>query len=128
MVVEIVSTGYYRLIQRHCDDGPLAAMCGLILRDEAGHIMFHRDRLAAERGDWSRGLRAVAIHLLTTGCTSFLWLSHGSWLRAIGGSFSELRAEIQKEKYLFLQRLANRRQSLGEAPGALSGQRAASHS
>src|SRR6185295_1956486 len=46
LVVEIVSTGYYRVIQKHVGDKPIADMCKLILRDEARHIDFHRDRLA----------------------------------------------------------------------------------
>src|SRR3954468_3258796 len=47
LIVEIVSTGYYRVIRRHVGDAPIAAMCRLILRDEARHIDFHRDRLGA---------------------------------------------------------------------------------
>ena len=45
-LTELVSTAYYRLLRNHSPDGPLAAMCELILRDEAGHVAFHRDRLA----------------------------------------------------------------------------------
>src|SRR5215510_1374152 len=47
LLTELVSTAYYRVLQSHSTDGPLTAMCGLILRDEAGHVGFHRDRLAA---------------------------------------------------------------------------------
>ena len=36
LLVEIVSTVYYRLIQRHCTDAPVRDMCDLIMRDEAG--------------------------------------------------------------------------------------------
>jgi hypothetical protein len=43
---EIVSTIYYRLMRRHGADPALRAMCRLILRDEAGYIAFHRDRLS----------------------------------------------------------------------------------
>lgn len=121
LVVEIVSTGYYRLIQRHCGDGPVAAMCGLILRDEAGHIVFHRDRLGSESEDWSRGWRASAIWLLGVGCTGFLWLSHGRWLRTLGGSLGELRAEVVLETNAFLESVADFRvrESLqGRSPAA----------
>jgi hypothetical protein len=111
LVVEIVSTGYYRIIQRHCGDAPIAAMCGLILRDEAGHIIFHRDRLAEKRSDWSAGWRGLAIHGLTAGCTGFLWLTHGRWLRTLGGSLAELRAEVRLEKRAFLASLAHCRKS-----------------
>ena len=46
LLTEIVSTAYYRLLHRHGQDEALRAMCRLILRDEAGHVAFHRDRLA----------------------------------------------------------------------------------
>lgn len=107
LVVEIVSTGYYRLIQRYCGDVPIAAMCGLILRDEAGHIVFHRDRLGSGAEDWSRGWRAASIWLLGVGCTGFLWLTHGSWLRTLGGSLGELRAEVVLETKAFLDSVAD---------------------
>jgi hypothetical protein len=109
LVVEIVSTGYYRLIQRHCDDAPIAAMCGLILRDESGHIVFHRDRLGSKNADWSRGWRASAIRALGLGCMSFLWPSHGKWLSVIGASFRELREIVRSETDLFLASVANYR-------------------
>lgn len=119
LVVEIVSTGYYRLIQRHCDDAPLAAMCALILRDEAGHIVFHRDRLGAKMGDWSCGWRAAVIRALGVGCMSFLWLTHGRWLRAIGGTFAELRSEVSSETNAFLKslRIAEARAVSLQSPG-----------
>ena len=44
-LTELVSTGYYRTLRKYSPDGPLAAMCELILRDEGGHVAFHRDRL-----------------------------------------------------------------------------------
>jgi len=45
-LTELVSTAYYRMLRRYSPDGPLAAMCELILRDEGGHVAFQRDRLA----------------------------------------------------------------------------------
>src|SRR6267143_2703451 len=55
LLTEITSTAYYRLLQRHCRIPALEAMCELILRDEAAHIAFHCDRLAAN-GRSPRGL------------------------------------------------------------------------
>lgn len=121
LVVEIVSTGYYRLIQRHCDDAPIAAMCALILRDEAGHIVFHRDRLAAKNADWSRGWRALILRALGVGCMSFLWLSHGRWLSAIDGTLGELSGEIRAEMAAFLQSLRDRRKSTSARAGFVCG-------
>src|SRR5580658_3297699 len=39
-LTELVSTGYYRMLRHHSPDGTLAAVCELILRDEAGHVAF----------------------------------------------------------------------------------------
>src|SRR5687767_6870774 len=48
LLTEIVSTAYYRVLRRHCEDSAVRTMCKRILRDEAGHISFHCDRLASE--------------------------------------------------------------------------------
>ena len=48
LLTEIVSTAYYRLLRRHGEDTALRQMCRLVLRDEAGHVAFHRDRLARQ--------------------------------------------------------------------------------
>jgi hypothetical protein len=50
--VEIISTVYYRMIRKYCGDKPIEDMCRLILRDEAGHIAYHLDRLT---GDYPQG-------------------------------------------------------------------------
>lgn len=46
LLTEIASTVYYRMLRKHCGDPALRGVCRLILRDEAGHIAFHRDRMA----------------------------------------------------------------------------------
>jgi len=107
LVVEIVSTGYYRLIRRHAGDPPIEAMCRLILRDEAGHIAFHRDRLAARHyphGEpwWWR----VAFHGLAHACAGFLWWGHGKCFRTLGASYAELRGHVQSGVHVFLRKLA----------------------
>ncbi|HZI33585.1 MAG TPA: ferritin-like domain-containing protein, partial [Candidatus Binatia bacterium] len=87
-LTELVSTGYYRMLRKYSPDGPLAAMCELILRDEAGHVAFQRDRLAAIgcprpglRGGWWR------IQFLICGYAAgtMLWINHAPCLKAIGG-------------------------------------------
>ena len=57
-LTELVSTAYYRMLRSHSPDGSLAAMCELILRDEAGHVAFQRDRLA-DGGRPKSGLRRL---------------------------------------------------------------------
>jgi len=96
LIVEIVSIGYYRLIQRHCDDEAIAAMCGLILRDELGHIAFHASRLRAGRPLWRMPWWHLYFLLLGEACAMFLWHGHGSDLRAIGATRSELFREVHE--------------------------------
>ena len=57
-LTELVSAAYYRMLRAHSPDGALAAMCELILRDEAGHVAFQRDRLAGS-GSPESGLRGM---------------------------------------------------------------------
>ena len=105
LIVEIVSTAYYQSIRRHCDDEPIARMCRLILRDEAGHVQFHRERLMSLHPDGvSKGWRAGFL-LLGYACTSFLWLGHGPWLREIGVTRGELFGSVQKGFARFLKHL-----------------------
>lgn len=110
LLVEIVSTVYYRLIQRHCTDEPICAMCGLIMRDEAGHIAFHRDRLAAAGVSnlgvcgriWEAQFRAFGM-----AAALMLWVNHGKMLRLLGAGRFEFWREIYKELSHFLTRLGS---------------------
>ena len=106
LIVEIVSTGYYRVIRKHVGDRPLANMCKLILRDEARHIDFHRDRLAAQHPRGFGAGRALIFRLLAECCASFLWLGHGRCLRALGGSRVELFRHVRGGVAGFLSELA----------------------
>jgi hypothetical protein len=105
LVVEIVSTGYYRVIRKHVGDGPIEDMCKLILRDEARHIDFHRDRLAADHPRGLHPLWSLHLHLLAESCAWFLWLGHGRCLRALGGTRAELFAHVRSGTANFLRGL-----------------------
>ena len=107
LIVEIVSTGYYRLIRRHCDDEPIAAMCRLILRDEAGHIAFHRDRLASRHVNGPGAAFGAAFHFLGYACAAFLWVGHGRDLRTIGATRRELFREVTAGVWAFLSSLSH---------------------
>ena len=111
-LTELVSTGYYRMLRKHSPDGPLAAMCELILRDEAGHVAFQRDRLLSAgcprpgmRGGWWR------LQFLFCGYAAgtVLWISHARGLKAIGGTRSEFYSEITRQMTRFIR-------SLGKQP------------
>jgi hypothetical protein len=106
LVVEIVSTGYYRVIRRHVGDEPLAAMCQLILRDEARHIDFHRDRLAARYPRGVGAFWALRFRVLGEACAWFLWLGHGRALSALGGTRRELFHHVRGGIAGFLSELA----------------------
>lgn len=110
-LTELVSTAYYRMLRAHSPDGPLAAMCELILRDEAGHVAFQRDRLASA-GCPKPGLRGLLwrIQFLLCGyaAASVLWASHSPCLKAIGGSRGEFYSEVTRQLTRFVRSLRRR--------------------
>jgi hypothetical protein len=100
LLTEIVSTIYYRLIQRHCQDEPMRAMCGLIMRDEAGHVAFHRARMALEGRNGKCGYGAmweVGFFVLGYAAATMLWVNHARALCAMGATTQEFYSEIRKE-------------------------------
>ncbi len=100
LLTEIVSTIYYRLIQRHCKDEPIRAMCGLIMRDEAGHVAFHRARMALEnrKGKFTYGaIWEAGFFFLGYAAATMLWVNHAPALCAMGANTREFYSEIQKE-------------------------------
>jgi hypothetical protein len=107
-LTELVSTGYYRMIRNHSPDGPLAAMCELILRDEAGHVAFHRDRLA-DAGCPKPGLRGwpwrIQFLLCGYAAGTMLWINHAPGLKAIGGTRAEFCSEITRHIARFIRAL-----------------------
>ena len=111
LLTEIVSTGYYRVLRRHINDTPVRAMCSLILRDEAGHVAFHRARLAAEeKGAGVEGLAWQGqFWLCGFAAATMLWVNHRHCLEAIGGTRAEYYGEVRFEISRFLRRLARDR-------------------
>jgi hypothetical protein len=121
LLVEIVSTGYYRVIRRHCGDKPVEAMCALILRDEAGHVRFHRDRLAADFPDGPPRAWVALFHALGHACTAFLWLGHGRWLRPLGATWAELHRHVRHGLRRFVWDLRARPMRERERPRLTTG-------
>jgi len=107
-LTELVSTAYYRMLRNHSPDGPLAAMCELILRDEAGHVAFQRDRIA-DNGSPRPGLRGWLwrIQFLICGYAAgtMLWVNHAPCLKAIGGTRAEFYSEITRQMTRFIRSL-----------------------
>lgn len=108
LLTEIVSTAYYRLLHRHGADPALRDVCRLILRDEAGHVAFHRDRLAragrAGRATYGRGWE-LRFRLLGMAAATMLWVNHAAGLRAVGGRRAEFYRECGRELSRFVRRL-----------------------
>jgi hypothetical protein len=108
LLTEIASTVYYRLLRRHGDDVALQEMCGLILRDESGHIAFHRDRLA-HAGRFGRLAFGRAwewrFRLLGLGAATMLWVNHAPGLCAVGATRAEFYREVWRELSRFIGRL-----------------------
>lgn len=111
LLTEITSTVYYRLLQRHSPITALAATCALSLRDEAGHVAFHCDRLAAagrsSRGLWG-GLWAAQFCLFGFAAATMLWLNHGKCLLRLGATRSDFFLEVGRELRRFLKCLTAR--------------------
>jgi hypothetical protein len=111
LLTEITSSAYYRLLQRHVQDQPLVDMCSLILRDEGGHIAFHRARLAAggrsAQGIWG-SLWAAQFCLCGYAAGTMLWMNHRPCLVALGASTPEFYREVTVELKRFLRGLVDR--------------------
>jgi hypothetical protein len=100
VIAEVVGTSYYRLLGRHFADPVVRHVCELLLRDEAKHIEFHRDRFATDQRrwlPWKRTAWAAQFQMLFLGATAVAWADHGSALRAIGGTRREFVREARDE-------------------------------
>jgi hypothetical protein len=108
LLTEITSTAYYRLLERHCGIPALEAMCHLILRDEGGHVAFHRDRLAAA-GRVPAGLIgtlwATQFRLCGYAAASMLWVNHRRCLTRLGATTPEFYDEVRSGIERFLNGL-----------------------
>jgi hypothetical protein len=92
-------------MRNHSPDGALAAMCELILRDEAGHVAFHRDRLA-DANVPPKGVRGlvwqVQFWLFGFAAGTMLWINHRPGLKSIGATDTEFYAEVWKQLRRFI--------------------------
>jgi hypothetical protein len=104
LLTELVSTAYYTVLERHVDDWPLQDMCSLILRDEAGHVSYHCDRLAADATD--KGLFWVLqFWLCGYAAATMLWVNHGRCLYPLGARSAEYFREVRFQISRFVHKL-----------------------
>jgi hypothetical protein len=118
LITEIVSHVYYKMLHKHLRDPALRGMCALIIRDESGHIAFHRARLAADgrlRGGRVGLIREAIFRVSGLVAGTVLWVNHRGALRALGGSDAEFYRSIWKGMGRFLSGL--RRDLAGPAGG-----------
>jgi len=117
LLTEIVSNAYYQLMLKHGGprDASIAQMCRLIIRDETGHIAFHKDRLSLSHKSFGM-IWAGLFNLMGLAAGTMLWINHGRAIRALGGTTAEFYDAIWQAMDRFIQGL--RRKTNGP-PSAL---------
>lgn len=86
-------------------DPALSQMCRLVIRDETGHIEFHKDRIARS-GKKFGPLWAGLFKLMGITAGTMLCVNHGKAIRSIGGENSEFYKEISKAIDYFITTLS----------------------
>lgn len=105
VVAELVGTAYYRLLYACSPDAALRQACELMLRDEAKHLAFHRDRFAADHASWlpaERALWAGQLQAFLLAAAEAAWLDHRGALVAIGATRRDFMREVRAECIGFL--------------------------
>jgi hypothetical protein len=104
LLTELVSTAYYKVLRQHLDDEPLKDMCSLILRDEAGHVSYHRDRLATDTT--GKGLLWVLqFWFCGYAAATMLWMNHGRCLYPLGARRAEYYQQVRFQISRFVHSL-----------------------
>ncbi|MFD0894951.1 ferritin-like domain-containing protein [Luteolibacter ambystomatis] len=105
LLTEIVSHVYYKMLHRHGGDEALRGMCRLIIRDEAGHIAFHRARLASDgrhKGKRYGRLWEALFRLRGLTAGTVLWINHRGALVALGATDREFYSTIWRDMGKFI--------------------------
>ena len=116
LLTEITSHVYYQMLRRHCPDVAVKGMCRLIVRDEAGHIAFHRARLVGARGRYGR-LWEVMFRARGLAAGTVLWVNHGCALKNFGARDGEFYQKIWRGMSVFIEgvrRETKKQQALDE--------------
>jgi|HubBroStandDraft_1064217.scaffolds.fasta_scaffold79437_2 hypothetical protein len=108
LTAEIVGTAYYDLLKKTVPDSVLQAALALILRDEAGHVAFHLERLRLRWKTYlplERTLWALQFQMLVLTALRVAWLDHGDCLRALGCSWPDFAGQTRQVTIQFLDGL-----------------------
>lgn len=110
ILTEIVSNVYYQMMLKHAKDKDesITQMCRLIIRDETGHIAFHKDRMARS-GSRFGAVWAGVFNVMGLAAGTMLWVNHGKAIRSLGGTNSEFYQEIWHGMDVFISTLRKRR-------------------
>jgi hypothetical protein len=108
---EVVASVYYRALRDATECDLLQSICRRILRDEAAHLAFHRDRFLTLR--WKRSLITRSVlrlvhHGLLMGALVPVWWCHGRVFRARGISFLQLTRDTHSRLHEDLRRVGLR--------------------
>ncbi len=105
VIAEIIGTAYYRLLRARTQDPVLGQVCDLMLRDEAPHLEFHRERFAERQVHWlpvERTLWTAQFQALFLAATHAAWLDHGPALTAVGARRRDFLREARRHCVAFL--------------------------
>ncbi len=108
---EVVASVYYRALRDATECDLLQSICRRILRDEAAHLAFHRDRFLILR--WNRSLVTRSILRLMHHCLLMVtllpvWWCHARVFRAGGISFFKLTHDTHCRLHQDLRRVGLR--------------------
>ena len=99
LTAEIVALTYYRVLPLAYEDPVLAAACKRILRDERGHVAFHRATLSREFSGMPAPARSAAIlswrSFVATTAAVVAW-DHRDVLELAGVTRPEFTAEVRE--------------------------------
>lgn len=111
LLTEITSNNYYKLMRKYVGDRALTQMAELIIRDETGHIAFHRDRIANEfDGRYRLGnFWAMKMYCLALAAGTMLWVNHRKALVNLGATTSEFYRGFLNETAVFIKTARQRR-------------------
>ena len=114
LLTEITSNNYYKLLRKYAPDDAIKAMCELIIRDETGHISFHRDRIASQMdGNYNLGVFwATKMYVLAFLAGSMLWVNHRKALVCLGATTPEFYKGFFDETRRFIWATRKQREKM----------------
>jgi len=108
VIAELVGTAYYRWVERQTTDLPLQQVCNLLLKDEAMHVRFHREKLTLDYVAMMPLMRHVwmtSFQCLFYGALTAAWMDHGRCLKTIGVKRGDFFKQAESECIGFLDGL-----------------------